>query len=92
MKPSTECIAYTAASAAEASGLPRCTVDLAIKQGELQATKSGRRLIILREDLLDWLRRCRERGAIPSPISQADRERLAELNRTRRTKAAAQGA
>ena len=79
-----QAIARTAAKAAEACGLPRQTIDAAIKSGDLQATKSGRRYIVLTEDLIAWLRRCRERGEIPSPIKPGDRERLAELNRARR--------
>ncbi len=78
-------VAFTAGAAAEAAGLPRCTVDYAIQQGDLPAAKSGRRLIVLREDLMAWLRRCRDKGNIPTPVSDADRERLAELNRNRQT-------
>ncbi len=80
-----EAISYTRAGAAAATGLPGGTIDLAIAQGELKAIKSGRRLVILREDLEAWLRRCREKGAIPSPTpTQADRERLASLNQARK--------
>lgn len=78
-------LSYTRASACTATGLPGATIDLAIANGELKAIKSGRRYIILAEDLQAWLRRCRDRGGIPSPApSQADRERLADLNRTRK--------
>ena len=78
-------ISYTRAGACAATGLPGGTIDLAIAQGELKAIKSGRRLVIMAEDLQAWLRRCRERGEIPSPTpSQADRERLAALNKARR--------
>jgi excisionase family DNA binding protein len=81
-------LAFTRASSAQATGLPLTTIDLAIANHELPATRSGRRLIILREDLIDWLRRGRERGAIaPRPPSQADKERLAELNRARSSSA-----
>lgn len=83
-----QAVAYTAQRAAEASGLPRQTIDAAIKAGELQATKSGRRHIVLAEDLVAWLKRCRERGEIPSPVKPGDRERLAELNRARRASTA----
>lgn len=79
-------VSYTRASAAAATGLPGVTIDLAIRTGELPAVKSGRRLIILKEDLIAWLRRCRERGSIPSPISDDDRERLADLNRARKAR------
>jgi excisionase family DNA binding protein len=80
----SEQLSYTEGGASDASGLPRQTICAARKSGELRAMKSGRRWIILREDLLAWLKHCRERGEIPTPISQADRERLAELNRARR--------
>ncbi len=78
-------VAYTRAAAAAATNLPGATLDLAIKTGELPAVRSGRRLIILQEDLIAWLRRCRARGAVPTPApSQTDRERLAGLNRARK--------
>ena len=81
-------VAYNRASAVSASGLPNHTIDLAIKSGELPVTKSGRRVIILREDLVAWLHRCKARGSIPTPVSDADRERLAALNRARKQVAA----
>ena len=85
---SEQAISYTRAGACVATGLPGATVDLAIASGDLKAIRSGRRLIILAEDLQAWLRRCRERGEIPTPQpSQADRERLAALNRARKTPA-----
>ena len=78
-------LSYTRAGAVAATGLPGATIDLAIARGELTAVKSGRRMVILAEDLEAWLRRCRERGHVPSPApSQEDRERLAALNRARR--------
>jgi hypothetical protein len=86
---SVESLAFTAGSLTKATDVARQAVDLAIKTGALKATKSGRRWIILREDAIAWLKRCREQGEIPSPISQADREKLAELNRMRRGQAAA---
>lgn len=79
-----EQLAYTEGSAAAAIFVPRQTISAARKSGELRAMKSGRRWIILREDLVSWLKRCRERGEIPTPLSQADRERLATLNCARR--------
>lgn len=84
----SESLAYTAGGAAAACGLPRQSVDHAIKTGELPAMRSGRRYIVLREDVLAWLRRCRDRGEIPVPVNQADRERLAGLNRARKRVAA----
>jgi excisionase family DNA binding protein len=81
-------LAFTRASAMQATGLPGHTIDDAIANGELLATRSGRRLIILREDLVEWLRRCRTKGEIPSRVtSDADKERLAQLNRERKQKA-----
>jgi excisionase family DNA binding protein len=77
-------LSFNEGDLADASGLPRQTIAAARKSGELPATKSGRRWIILREDAEAWLRRCRAQGEIPTPISQADRARLAELNRTRK--------
>jgi excisionase family DNA binding protein len=80
-----ERVAFTRREAIQSSGVPGHTLDQAIDAGELPATRSGRRLIILREDLLHWLRRCRDRGEIPlrSP-SEAGRNRLADLNRARK--------
>lgn len=83
--PQPPALSYTRGGACNATGLPLTTIDLAIAQGELKAIKSGRRLVIMAEDLQAWLRRCRDRGAIPSPApSAADKERLAALNRARR--------
>jgi len=83
-----QAVAYNRASAAAASGVPCQTIDKAINDGELTAIKSGRRRIILREDLLAWLRKCKERGSIPTPVSDADRERFAALNKARKQAAA----
>jgi len=77
-------LAYTERSAAEATSLPSVNVKHAITSGDLPATKSGRRWIILHEDLVTWLRTCKTRGSIPTPVSDADRERLAALNRARK--------
>ena len=84
---SIEQLAFTEGGLADACGLPRQTVSAARKSGELPAVKSGRRWIITREDAAAWLRRCQLRGGIPSPVSQADRERLAEMNRARKAAA-----
>jgi len=78
-------IAYTRAKAAQTCGLPGKTIDEAIRSGELPATKSGRRLIILAEDIQAWLRRCKDRGEIPPrAIDDSDRTRLAACNRGKR--------
>jgi hypothetical protein len=79
-----ESLSFNEGDLAAASGVPRQTIAAARKVGELQAIKSGRRWIILREDALAWLRRCKERGSIPAPVSNTDREKLAALNRARR--------
>ena len=84
-----QALAYNRATAAAASGIPTHTLDLAIKAGEIPVIKSGRRLIILRDDLVAWLGLCKQRGSIPVPTTDADRERLADLNRARKAKAAA---
>lgn len=84
MTPAAETLAYTRASAAAAAGVPAVTIDVAIESKELTAIRSGRRLVILREDLLNWLKLCKARGSMPSHVTQNDRERLAELNRARK--------
>lgn len=76
-------LSYTIHSAAESTGLPLITISDAIKRGELQAIKSGRRYIILADDLRDWLLKAKERGNIPGRIDDDGRKRLAELNRSR---------
>jgi excisionase family DNA binding protein len=86
--PTQPAISYTRSSACAATGLPGATIDLAINTGELKAIKSGRRLVILAEDLQAWLRRCRERGEIPVPRPSGESlERLAALNRARKAAA-----
>ena len=83
-------VAYTAAQAAQACGLPRCTVELAIAQGHLPAMRSGRRHVILASDLITWLQNCKRVGVIPTrTVTDSDRQRLADLNRKRREGAAA---
>jgi excisionase family DNA binding protein len=83
-----EPVAHTRSEAIIVSRVPGHTLDDAIEKGELRATRSGRRLIILREDLLEWLRKCRDRGEIPPRLpTEADRARLAKLNRERAGKA-----
>jgi excisionase family DNA binding protein len=81
---SLEALAYTRRSAAAAVGVPGKTIDLAIETGELPAIRSGRRLVILKSDLLAWLHRCKTRGVIPARVTDDDRQRLALLNRERR--------
>ena len=84
-----ERLAYTRGEAIEASGLPGTTLDHAIATGELKVLRSGRRLIIMKDDLLGWMRRHRDQGVIPTKEPSAeDRERLAELNRQRRERKA----
>jgi excisionase family DNA binding protein len=83
-----EQLAYTEGDAATACGVPRATIREGRRSGKLRAVKSGRRWVILREDLLAWLQHCRERGEIPTPVSAADRERFAALNLARRRQAA----
>lgn len=82
-------LSYTIHSASGSTGLPPITISEAIKRGELPAIKSGRRYIILADDLRDWLRKAKERGVLPGRIDDAGRERLAELNRSRSKQAKA---
>jgi excisionase family DNA binding protein len=78
-------LAYTASQAAQACGLPRSTVELAIGQGHLPAMRSGRRHVILATDLTTWLMNCKRIGCIPTrTVTDSDRERLADLNKRRR--------
>lgn len=79
-----EKVAYTMTALAAAIDVPLLQIRAAIREGELPAIKSGRRTIILAEDAVSWLRRCRQRGSIPAPVSDRDRARFAELNRQRR--------
>lgn len=84
-----ERLSYTRAGAIEATGLAPQTIDKAIADGELVALRSGRRLIILADELRDWLKRCRAKGIIPTPKpTQDDNARLAEKNRQRKEEAA----
>jgi excisionase family DNA binding protein len=78
-------VSYTRSGAIIASGLHGATIEKAIDDGELKAIRSGRRLIILAEDLVAWLRRGRDRGEIATPRpDQAANQRLAEENRKRK--------
>jgi hypothetical protein len=84
-----ESVSFNREGAIEASGVPGATLDAAIRLRELKATKAGRRLIIVREDLEAWLRLCRERGSFPVPKpDQEANKRLAEHNRKRKEEAA----
>jgi excisionase family DNA binding protein len=67
-------LAYTIAEACEVSGVGRTTIYKAIKTGKLIARKSGRRTIILADDLAAWLRSlpklntdglCRDPAGVP---------------------------
>jgi hypothetical protein len=79
-----ESLGFTAGSLAASIGVPRQQVDYAIRTGRLRAIKSGRRWIVLKDDALAWLKLCREEGGIPSPVTQADKDKFAALNRARR--------
>ncbi|MFZ5556812.1 MAG: helix-turn-helix domain-containing protein [Pseudomonadota bacterium] len=83
MDPTATKLAYTQSALAAAADVPVPQIRDAIRTGELPAVRSGRRTLILAEDAVAWLRRCRERGHIPAPVTDRDRERLAELNRRR---------
>ena len=83
MRDEIQSLAFTEGGLARASDLPRQTIAAARRRGDLKAIKSGRRWIILREDAEIWLRRCRDVGVIEAPIAEADRKRLADLNRGR---------
>jgi excisionase family DNA binding protein len=83
MQPTIESLGFSAGNLAKSLDVPRKQVDHAIKTGSLKAIRSGRRWIILKDDALAWLAECRKQGAIPAPVSGADREKLAKLNRAR---------
>ena len=76
-------LSYTISAASEGTGIPKVTISDAITRGELPAIKSGRRYIILADDLRAWLLKAKERGNIPGRIDDEGRQRLAELNRSR---------
>lgn len=81
-------VGYSVRAAAAASDNPRQVLDYGISIGELRATRSGNRYIILHEDLVAWLRMCRDRGYFARPgVTQKDRQRLAALNRSKRAAA-----
>lgn len=48
--------AYNIAEVCQSAGSSRTSIYAAIKAGSLIARKRGRRTVVLREDLLDWLR------------------------------------
>lgn len=52
-------LALTVPAACEAASLGRTMVYKAITTGELASIKVGKRRLVLRDDLLDWLRRQR---------------------------------
>jgi excisionase family DNA binding protein len=83
-KSPQEVVAYNRAGASAATGVPAQTLDKAIKDGELPAMTSGRQRIILKADLIAWLLKCKQQGSIPAPVSDADRERFAALNKARK--------
>jgi hypothetical protein len=49
-------LAYSPASAAEATSRPRSRIFEAMKNGELAARKDGKAVVIERDDLLRWIR------------------------------------
>jgi len=49
-------IAYTREDAARAVGLSHDEIDRAIRAGELEARKRGRRVVILHADLEAWVK------------------------------------
>jgi excisionase family DNA binding protein len=51
-------IALSIVEAAQASGVGRTTLYEEINGNRLRAKKIGRRTVILREDLEDWLKNC----------------------------------
>jgi len=51
----TDKLAYTIAEACSAASIGRTSLYNAIKNGRLSAIKSGRRTLILREELRRWL-------------------------------------
>ena len=48
-------LAYTVADAAEACHLSQATIRDAINHGQLKAKRAGTKLLILADDLRDWL-------------------------------------
>jgi excisionase family DNA binding protein len=48
-------LSYSIAEARSVTGLGRTTLYEAIRSGKLRARKHGRRTLILRSDLADWL-------------------------------------
>lgn len=59
MKSASEAIAYSPRAAALALGISRDHVLLAMKLGDLPGYKIGVRTIVLRDDLVSWVRRQR---------------------------------
>ena len=49
-------LSYSISTAAEETGLHRHTISKAVRLKKLQARRLGRRVVILHEDLVDWLR------------------------------------
>lgn len=49
-------VAYSPAEAATAAGLGVSTVRVAARDGGLRAYRVGARIVILREDLVEWIR------------------------------------
>jgi excisionase family DNA binding protein len=55
-KISTDRFAFTIDEAAQLSSLSRSALYIAVKDGKLRLTKKGRRSLVLRDDLLAYLR------------------------------------
>lgn len=65
MTKTTTITAYNIAEASRRIGVSRWTIHRAIKTGQLAATQTGRRsVIIFADDLLDYVLRCRPNAAI----------------------------
>jgi hypothetical protein len=76
-------ISYPLQVAAAKTGFPQKTLRAAIDRGELSSIRSGRRVIVLHDDLVAWLQKGKAEGTIPGVIDDVGRERLATLNRLR---------
>jgi excisionase family DNA binding protein len=55
MARTTTVVAYNLTEAARRVGVSRWTVHRAIRDGKLNATHTGRSVIIFADDLLDWV-------------------------------------
>lgn len=53
--PQNDAVAYSVTDAARYAGIGRSTLYNALAAGELPARKLGKRTLILRDDLRDWI-------------------------------------